>query len=118
MDQAMTALSYVIGGIVVYGGIGWLLAHFLHLQFLIPIGIVVGAGLSTYLIVKRFGKPGDEAVESWIEQKKAKEAEWARMAGRPERPAATTPSAPTSAPTPTSARTSARTSAQRKDHLT
>jgi hypothetical protein len=81
----MSALSYLIGGVVVYGGIGWLAARFLHLEFLIPLGIVFGSGLSVYLIVRRFGKPGDQAVESWIEQKKAKEAEWARKAGRPDR---------------------------------
>jgi hypothetical protein len=99
----MSALSYLIGGVLVYGGVGWLGAHFLHLEFLIPVGILVGAGLSTYLIVQRFGKPGDQAVESWIEQKKAKEAEWARKAGRPDH---------------STANASTSTSGQREDHLT
>lgn len=83
-DQAMTALSYLLGGLIFYGGIGWLGAHFLHLEFLVPVGIVVGLGLSTYLMVQRYGKAGDSALEEWVEDKRAKEAEWARLAGRPE----------------------------------
>jgi len=83
MNQAMSALSYLVGGVIVYGGIGWLAGHWLHLQLLTGVGIVVGSGLAIYLIVQRFGRPGDAAVESWIEEKKAKEAEWARRAGRP-----------------------------------
>lgn len=100
MNQAMSALSYLVGGVIVYGGIGWLAGHWLHLQLLTGVGIVVGSGLAIYLIVQRFGRPGDAAVESWIEQKKAKEAEWARRAGRPE--AGTRPA----------------TAQDRKDHLT
>lgn len=83
-DQAMTALSYLLGGLMFYGGLGWLAAHFLHLVFLLPIGIVVGLGLSTYLMIQRYGKAGNSALEKWVEDKKAKEVEWARLAGRPE----------------------------------
>lgn len=80
----MTALSYLLGGLIFYGGLGWLGARFLHLEFLLPVGIVVGLGLSTYLMVQRYGKAGNSALEKWVEDKRAKEAEWARMAGRPE----------------------------------
>lgn len=79
----MTALSYLFGGLIFYGGLGWLGAHFLHVVVLLPIGIVVGLGLSTYLMVQRFGKAGDRELEKWVADKKAKEDEWAKLAGRP-----------------------------------
>jgi hypothetical protein len=36
-------LSYLIGGVLVYGGLGWLGDHFLGTSFLLPLGIVLGA---------------------------------------------------------------------------
>lgn len=56
MDQAARALSYLISGVLLWGGLGWLGDHFLHTKFLIPIGIVIGAGLGCYLIIVRFGQ--------------------------------------------------------------
>lgn len=56
MDQASRALSYLISGVLLWGGLGWLGDRFLHTKFLIPIGIVIGAALGCYLIIKRFGQ--------------------------------------------------------------
>ena len=53
MDQGMRALSYLISGVLLYGALGWVGDHFLHTSFLLPIGIVVGAGLGIYLTIKR-----------------------------------------------------------------
>lgn len=53
--EGMRALSYVIAGPVVYGGLGWVGDHFLGTWFLLPIGAVLGIGLSVYMIVKRYG---------------------------------------------------------------
>ena len=50
------ALSYLIAGVVLYGGLGWLLDHWLHTQFCLPIGLVLGLGLAVFLIIKHFGK--------------------------------------------------------------
>jgi F0F1-type ATP synthase assembly protein I len=55
MNQGMQVLSYLISGVVLYGGLGWLGDHFLGTGFLLPVGIVVGAGFGIYLVVKRFG---------------------------------------------------------------
>ena len=44
MDQGMRALSYLISGVLLYGALGWVGDHFLHTNFLLPIGIVLGAG--------------------------------------------------------------------------
>ncbi len=53
MDQGMRTLSYLISGVLLYGVLGWVGDHFLHTNFLLPIGIVVGAGLGIYLAIKR-----------------------------------------------------------------
>jgi F0F1-type ATP synthase assembly protein I len=57
LDQSITVLSYLIGGVAFYGLLGWLGDHFLHTRFLLPIGIILGAGLAIYTIIKRFGQP-------------------------------------------------------------
>jgi F0F1-type ATP synthase assembly protein I len=55
MNQGMQVLSYLVSGVLLYGGLGWLGDHFLGTGFLLPIGIVLGAGFGIYLVVKRFG---------------------------------------------------------------
>ena len=40
----MRVLSYLIAGVALYGGLGWLADHLLH-RVLLPLGIVLGAGL-------------------------------------------------------------------------
>ena len=55
MDIGMRVLSYLIAGVAFYGLLGWLGDHFLGTGFLLPIGIVVGAALGCYVIIRRFG---------------------------------------------------------------
>lgn len=64
MDQAARALSYLISGVLVWGGLGWLADHLLGTHFLIGIGIVLGAGLGVYLIVVHFGQEARAADQS------------------------------------------------------
>ncbi|WP_460742415.1 hypothetical protein [Mariniluteicoccus endophyticus] len=52
----MAVLSYIIAGILVYGGLGWLGDHFLHTKFLLPAGLILGMVSSIYLIIKRYGQ--------------------------------------------------------------
>jgi ATP synthase protein I len=47
-------VSYQIGGMLLYGGLGWLIGRWTHIAALFPIGIVLGIGLSLALIVFRF----------------------------------------------------------------
>ena len=49
-------LSYLIGGVVVYGGIGLGLDRLFGSQFLLPVDIVLGAGLTVLLLHFRYGK--------------------------------------------------------------
>jgi ATP synthase protein I len=55
MDIGMRVLSYLIGGVALYGFLGWLGDRFLGTGFLLPTGIVLGAGLGCYVIIRRFG---------------------------------------------------------------
>ena len=55
MDIGMRVLSYLIAGVAFYGFLGWLGDRFLGTGFLLPIGIIAGAALGCYVIIRRFG---------------------------------------------------------------
>jgi ATP synthase protein I len=42
-------LSYMLGGMLLYGGIGWLIGHWI----LFPLGMILGIGLSIAMIIFR-----------------------------------------------------------------
>ena len=51
-----TALSYLIGGMLVWGGIGWLVDQWLGTRGIaLGIGVVVGGAAGVYLIARRLG---------------------------------------------------------------
>lgn len=50
------AISYLIGGMLVWGGIGWLVDHWLGTGGIaMGIGAVIGGAAGIYLIVRRLG---------------------------------------------------------------
>ncbi len=53
-DEGLRSISYLIAGVLLYGGIGWLLDRWLNTVFLLPIGVVLGAAGGVYLIHQRF----------------------------------------------------------------
>jgi F0F1-type ATP synthase assembly protein I len=54
--MGMTALSYLISGLVVWGGIGLLVDHWVGTKGIFAgIGSVVGIAGGVYLIVRRLG---------------------------------------------------------------
>ena len=55
MDIGMRVLSYLIAGVAFYGFLGWLGDRLLGTGFLLPIGIIAGAALGCYVIIRRFG---------------------------------------------------------------
>jgi F0F1-type ATP synthase assembly protein I len=59
MNLGMQVLSYLIAGVAFYGFLGWLGDRLLDTGFLLPIGIVLGAGLGCYVIIRRFGRVED-----------------------------------------------------------
>jgi len=42
--------------VIAWGGIGWLLDHWLGTSLFLPIGILVGAAGSFYLVIRRYGQ--------------------------------------------------------------
>jgi ATP synthase protein I len=55
-NQGMTALSYLIAGILVWGLIGWLVDRWLGTRGIAAgIGAILGAAGAVYLIVRRLG---------------------------------------------------------------
>ena len=56
-----TVSSYLIGGMIAYGGIGWLIGRAVHVWMLFPIGMLVGLAISLGYIIYRFGKQGADA---------------------------------------------------------
>ena len=52
----MVPLSYILAGLILYGGLGWLGDHYLHTEWMLPVGLIVGLGFSIYLIIKRYGR--------------------------------------------------------------
>ncbi|MGO4955823.1 AtpZ/AtpI family protein [Luteococcus sp. Sow4_B9] len=55
-DEGNAALSYVLAGMIFYGGLGWLGSRYLHQAWMLPVGLVLGVVASMYLIIKRYGK--------------------------------------------------------------
>ena len=54
------AFGYLVAGVLLYGGIGLLLDHWLGTRFLVVVGILFGAGLGIYATWSRFRIPIDE----------------------------------------------------------
>jgi ATP synthase protein I len=52
-----TIFSYLIAGMLAYGGIGWVIGHFTHVSLLFPIGMLVGLAISVGWIIYRYGRP-------------------------------------------------------------
>ncbi|WP_041442377.1 AtpZ/AtpI family protein [Thermomonospora curvata] len=55
-NAAWSIPSYLLSGMAVYGGIGWLLDRWLGTSALLPIGILVGLGLALYMVYLRYGR--------------------------------------------------------------
>lgn len=47
-------LSYMLGGMILYGGIGWLVSQWTGIALLFPLGMILGVGLSVAMIIFRF----------------------------------------------------------------
>lgn len=57
MGTAWSITGTLLGGILVWGGIGFLLDRWLDLRWLfLPIGMVIGAGASIYSVYLRYGR--------------------------------------------------------------
>ena len=48
--------GYLLSGLLVWGGVGWALDHFLKTSYFLLIGLIVGAGAAITIIWLRFGR--------------------------------------------------------------
>lgn len=56
-NQAWDVIGLLLSGILVCGGLGWLLDRWLDLEYLfLPIGMVLGAGIAIWLVYLKHGK--------------------------------------------------------------
>lgn len=49
------AVSYLVAGVLTYGLVGWGLDRWLGTNWIVAIGILLGAGLGVYMTWLRFG---------------------------------------------------------------
>ena len=54
-DEGWAVLTTLIGGFVVWGGIGWLLDRWWGVSFLAPVGLIIGMALGIFAVVARHG---------------------------------------------------------------
>jgi ATP synthase protein I len=55
-NEVWAIISYLLGGMIVWGGAGLLLDAWLGTGFFLPAGLLLGAGAALYLIWVRYGK--------------------------------------------------------------
>ena len=57
-DAAWAAVSLMTAGILLYGGIGWLVGHFLGNQsFFVAMGVLLGVVLAMFMLFRRLESP-------------------------------------------------------------
>lgn len=50
------AFGYIVSGVALYGGLGWLVDRWIGTNFLVALGIIFGAGLGIYQTFARFNR--------------------------------------------------------------
>jgi F0F1-type ATP synthase assembly protein I len=53
-------VSYLISGMLVYGGIGWFVGRAVHIELLFPLGLAVGLGIALWWVIYRYGRVGGD----------------------------------------------------------
>lgn len=51
-------VSYLVSGMLAYGGIGWLIGRAVHIELLFPVGMAVGLAIALAWVVYRNGRVG------------------------------------------------------------
>jgi ATP synthase protein I len=58
-NPGWAAFSYLLSGMIFYGGVGWAIGHWaIHSALFFPLGMVVGLGLGVTLVILRYGRTG------------------------------------------------------------
>ncbi len=62
MQRSWAVVGTLFAGVVVWGGIGWLIDLWLDTTFVKAIGVLVGLATAIYLVVVKYGKAGMTAL--------------------------------------------------------
>lgn len=55
-NAAWSIPSYLLSGMILYGGGGWLLSQWTGVVAFTPIGLILGVVLAVYLVYRRYGR--------------------------------------------------------------
>ncbi len=55
-NEGWAVVSTLVAGMIVWGGIGWLIDLWLDTTFVRAIGVLVGMAAAVYLVVVRYGR--------------------------------------------------------------
>jgi ATP synthase protein I len=53
-------VSYLLSGMLAYGGIGWLVGRAVHIGLLFPVGMGVGLAIALGWVIYRYGRAGGD----------------------------------------------------------
>ena len=55
-NAGWTIFAYLISGMLVYGGLGWLIAAWTRHPLIFPLGMLAGLAFSIWLVIYRYGR--------------------------------------------------------------
>ena len=55
-NVGLTIFSYLLSGMLFYGGLGWLISHWTGISLIFPLGMLFGLALSIWLVIYRYGR--------------------------------------------------------------
>jgi ATP synthase protein I len=55
-NVAWSVPGYLLSGMLIWGGIGWLLDRWTGWVVFTPVGLIVGVGLAVYLVYVKYGR--------------------------------------------------------------
>lgn len=55
-NAGWTIFSYLISGMIFYGGLGWLISRWTHIAAIFPVGMLVGLGVGVFAVIYKYGR--------------------------------------------------------------
>jgi ATP synthase protein I len=55
-NAGLTIFSYLLSGMLVYGGLGWLIAHWTGVSLIFPLGMLFGLAVAVGVMIYRYGR--------------------------------------------------------------
>jgi ATP synthase protein I len=55
-NAGLTVFSYLLSGMLVYGGLGWLISRWTGLSLIFPLGMLFGLALTIGVVIYRYGR--------------------------------------------------------------